>query len=496
MRSETDSCRRRSLIRRLSCWLTISCLLIGFDRRPLAAQRPSPDEPLAVRRPNIVLIVADDLGKDLGCYGHPIARTPHLDALAAAGTRFDAAFATTASCSASRSVMLSGLHNHANGHYGHEHSVHHFAAFDSVVSLPVVLGRAGYRTARIGKFHVAPESVFRFDSVLPAADHRSSIAMADACRELFESQDERPFFLYWCSADPHRGAGFNDELPERPDRFGNRPGGYPGIEPIRFTPDEVVVPPFLPDTPACRAELAEYHQAVARFDAGVGRLMELLEASGQAERTLVIATSDHGIAFRGAKTNCYEPGLSIPLIVRWPGVVPAGAVSAVPYSHVDLMPTLLEAAAGPLAPNERHGTSRWAQWLGGPATDDGTLYASHTFHEVTMYYPMRVVHEPQRKLIWNLAHELPYPFASDLHESATWRDALRRGESFVYGRRTLRDHLHRAEFELFDLENDPDETTNLANDPAWAEELARMTEKLRAFQQRTADPWLLKWDYE
>ncbi|MCK4753057.1 MAG: sulfatase-like hydrolase/transferase, partial [Planctomycetes bacterium] len=107
------------------------------------------------KKPNIVLYVSDDHGLDaLGCYGNPIIKTPNMDSLAAEGVRFTNAFCTSASCSASRSVILSGMYNHANGQYGHQHGYHHFVSFDKVKSLPVLLSEAGYRTARAGKLHV------------------------------------------------------------------------------------------------------------------------------------------------------------------------------------------------------------------------------------------------------------------------------------------------------------------------------------------------------
>ena len=120
------------------------------------------------RAPNIILFVTDDQSPIAGCYGHTDIKTPHLDSLAAEGTRFTHAFATTASCSASRSVILSGLHNHRNGQYGHTHDFHKFASFPAVaaVSLPLQMKQAGYRTAQIGKYHVAPVSVFEFEKRL------------------------------------------------------------------------------------------------------------------------------------------------------------------------------------------------------------------------------------------------------------------------------------------------------------------------------------------
>ena len=189
-----------------------------------------------------------------------------VDALAADGTRFTHAFCTTASCSPSRSVILSGQQNHRNGMYGLQHDDHHFQSFDHVKSLPVLLAAAGYRTARIGKFHVGPEAVYAFQTVLsggaandPATIGRSPVEMAEQSRGVIEAKDDRPFFLYFASDDPHRA---NAVLPDgkptfdtfpNPNRFGNRPAGYPEIVPVIYRPEDVRVPSYLPDTPACRA---------------------------------------------------------------------------------------------------------------------------------------------------------------------------------------------------------------------------------------------------
>ena len=121
------------------------------------------DSKIAVQK-NVVLIVADDLGLMLGCYADASGKTPNLDRLAREGTRFTRAHCTTASCSASRSVMLTGLYNHATAHYGHEHGYNHFRTYETVRSLPVMLAEAGYRTCSIGKYHLAPESVYRFET--------------------------------------------------------------------------------------------------------------------------------------------------------------------------------------------------------------------------------------------------------------------------------------------------------------------------------------------
>jgi N-sulfoglucosamine sulfohydrolase len=111
-------------------------------------------------------------------------------------------------------------------------------------------------------------------------------------------------------------------------------------------------------------------------------------------------------------------------------------------------------------------------------------------------YPMRVVRSGRHKLIWNIAYPLPFPFASDLWGSATWQDSLKRGEEFMYGKRTTQKLNQRPQFELYDLEADPDEIHNLANDPRHHDLLVQLKQKLRDFQKRTGDPWTLKWERE
>jgi N-sulfoglucosamine sulfohydrolase len=449
------------------------------------------------KRPNVVLVVSDDHGLEtLGCYGNPVIKTPNLDTLAVEGVRFTNAFCTTASCSASRSVILSGMYNHANGQYGHQHSYHHFISFPNVKSLPVLLTEAGYRTCRIGKYHVAPDEVYKFDVTLPA-NTRSPVQMADNCRDFVSSDDDKPFFLYFCMSDPHRGGGVANELPGKPDRFGNRPGGgaYPGIDEVKYDPKDVVVPPFLPDLPECRAELAQYYQSVSRVDQGVGRLMRVLKQAGKYDSTVVIYISDNGVAFPGAKTTLYEPGMNLPCIVRDPRQRNKGIACDALVNYTDLAPTILDFAGALPRKSSLQGRSfKSALNQGHPKGWDET-YASHTFHEITMYYPMRVVRQRKYKLIWNIAHGLDYPFASDLWASSTWQATIQAGNKY-YGKRTVEAYLHRPKFELYDLENDPHEVENLADDPKHQKVLAELQAKLKAFQKRTKDPWIVKWNYE
>ena len=272
---------------------------------------------------NIIFFITDDESPTLGCYGDPIAKTPAIDAIAEDGTVFLNAFATTASCSASRSVVMSGLHNHANGQYGHQHAFHKFSSYYDVIglSLPRNLTKAGYRTGHIGKYHVAPEEVFRFETYLKG-NPRNAVQMAEQAREFISAKSDLPFFLYFATSDPHRGGGTdrNSKLKLKPDMFGNKQDrkSHDGVNEVFYDPKKVPIPSFLPDTPETREELAHYYQSVSRIDQGLAKLVEILKESGLYDKTLIVFTSDHGMAFAGGKTTVYEGGLRVPFVVRNP----------------------------------------------------------------------------------------------------------------------------------------------------------------------------------
>jgi N-sulfoglucosamine sulfohydrolase len=240
---------------------------------------------LSFSQPNILLIVSDDHGKDAGCYGNKIIKTPGIDALAADGILYKNAYSTVSSCSPSRSVILSGMYNHANGMYGLEHEHHHFQSFNSVKALPVMLKELGYRTGRVGKFHVAPEAVYKFDEVMSAGAAndmaslaRSPIEMAEKIDKFISNDNSKPFFLYCAYDDPHRAFPF-ETYPE-PNSFGNRAQGYPGITEIKYEPQKVIVPSFLPDNLQVRKELAQYYQSVSRMDQGISKVIQILKSKG------------------------------------------------------------------------------------------------------------------------------------------------------------------------------------------------------------------------
>jgi N-sulfoglucosamine sulfohydrolase len=432
----------------------------------------------AQRRPrNVLLLIADDLGLFIPSYGDPNAVMPHIEQTAREGVRFTHAFCTTASCSASRSVVLSGLYNHATGHYGHAHAEHHFSYLPEVQPFPRLLKDAGYATGYIAKLHVAPEDRFGWDLADPMGS-RDVYRMAQVAKKFVQTAGAKPWYLHCGFHDPHRaGTG-----------FANR--DWPQVTRLRLDPAKLRVPSWLPDNPAVRGDLAEYYEACNRFDQGIGFMLEMLRETGQLDNTMVLIMSDHGAPFPNGKTNAYDAGLRVPLIVRCPDLQRRGVVNSAMTNWADIMPSILE-WTGVKAPDRAlHGRS-WMPILGesNPAGWD-RVYFSHTFHEVIDYYPMRGVRTREYKYIHNLFAHATYPHATDLWASPTWQSMRKQGAAAMLGQRPVRNYLHRAVEELYDLRRDPDEVSNLAASPEHKDTLAQLRAATDAFRKDTHDPWM------
>jgi N-sulfoglucosamine sulfohydrolase len=444
---------------------------------PLPAAEPKPR--------NVVLLIADDLGFQLGCYGDKAIRTPNIDALAKNGVRFTHAFAAVSSCSPSRATIYTGRHTHTNGQYGLAHGGHNFHTFANVRGLPALLKTNGYRTGIVGKIHVLPKSVYPFEveMVKDIGGNRGVAEMGRQARRFFRDSDDKPFALVVGFSDPHRSAkGFGNE------------NKYPGVKEIAYDPGAVNVPYFLSDKEDVRRDLADYYQSISRLDQGVGFVLDALKETKHADDTLVIFLSDNGPPFPGAKTTLYDSGVHLPLIVSSPVQKKRGGVNKAMVSWIDVLPTILD-WTGSKAPPTLTGRSVL------PILDEenpkgwDVVYGSHQFHEVTMYYPMRMIRTRTHKYIRNIAYKLDYPFAADIYNSPTWQGILRRGDKKM-GERTVESFVHRPLEELYDLERDPHELKNVAADPAYADALKDLRARLKTWQEKTRDPWLVKYRYE
>lgn len=432
---------------------------------------------------NILLMIADDLGRMTGCYGESSIKTPNIDALASQGTRFDMAFTSTASCSASRSVIYTGLHTHENGQYGLHHDNHHFMTFNHVDTAPALLGKLGCFTGIIGKVHVGPPSVYPWEIRHESQTRDTDRLAAEVGSFLQVARNRRqPFFLTIGFVDPHRDA--------TRDGFGNRTfRDDPRERPFRN--DEVRVPPFLTDLPEVRHELAEYYQSVHRLDRGVGQILLALEEAGLADTTLVVFLSDNGAPFLNSKTTLYDAGVHLPLIMRVPDAR-SGVENPNLVSFTDILPTFLDWMGADCDATTRQGRS-----LLPIIEEEGLLdgwqivFGSHTFHEITNYYPARFLRTPRYKYHRNVAWQLDFPFSGDLYSSLSWKGMRNRYPARI-GQRQLKDYIRRQPEELFDLVDDPNEVRNLAGDPAHHDTLRALREKMEAWQRQTNDPWLYR----
>lgn len=435
------------------------------------------------RRPNLLFITADDLGTVLSCYGERRIQTPHLDRLASSGVRFQTAYVVQASCSPSRSGMFTGLYPHTNGQYGLVNTGYRLHEPYQAATIPAVLKQAGYRTAILGKLHVAPEDKFPFDTrATDSGFTRRVREVAQRAEEFLRAPSRDPFFLMVNFSDPHafRRAPNSSEW-----YFPPQVDGLPR-QPIAPSKDTVFSFQQI-DTPEQRERVANYLNAVLRLDEGIGMLMAALERSHHAANTVVVFCGDHGPPFARGKTTCYEAGLRVPMIVRWPGVS-RQRVSQALVSTVDIAPTLYD-AAGVQAPMELHGRSLRPVLQDLKAPWRRYLAAEFHFHGARPFYPRRAIRDARYKLIHNLraGRERPSTGIDGDRAFQISREARYEGTAV---RRAFDTFSNPPEFELYDLDADPIEFVNLAGTPQMRAVEQRLKDALLEWRKQTADPFL------
>jgi N-sulfoglucosamine sulfohydrolase len=423
---------------------------------------------------NVLLLISDDWSPLAGCFGSPVVQTPSVDALAKRATRYTNAFCTTPSCAASRANILTGQYSHTHGQYGHSHGIHNFHTGRHVPSITKTLSDAGYATGVIGKMHVQPESVYPWTHNLEAVEggSRSPRGMADRAREFFAEIKDAPFYLHMGFSDPHRDFGNNSS--------------YPDYEETTYDPASLPIPNFLPDHPAVRDELAEYYQSITRMDAGYEMAIRALEEAGRADDTMIIVMSDHGMPFPGAKASSFDSGHNCPLLIARPGASEVESDALVNWNNI--APTVYDwcGVEPPEGLPERSLLPILDQ--ANPSGWDEVFF-SHTFHEVTNYYPYRALRGRKYKYVRNLYPELTTPLPSDLWRSSTWQ--VIEGEGLEMGQRSTEKFLHQDAEALFDVEADPAERWNLIDESGLQDVAAEMRQKVREFRVRTEDPWVL-----
>ncbi|HYH90904.1 MAG TPA: sulfatase [Solirubrobacteraceae bacterium] len=408
-------------------------------------------------RPNILYVHSHDTGRYVQPYGHPVP-TPNIQRLADQGLLFRQAFCAAPTCSGSRASLLTGQWTHSNGMMGLAHRG--FELYDYGHHLVRTLRDAGYWTGLIGEQHLSRDpDVLGYDHVVDIDNHLVD-AVAPAALRLITERPSEPFFLSIGFFETHREY----------------------FEPTSVRDSLYSLPPAnLPDTAATRRDMASYKASARSLDHGVGAVLNALDENDLADDTIVILTTDHGLAFPGAKATLTDRGLGVMLIVRGPGGFHGGKVSEALVSQIDLFPTLCELTGIP-APGWLQGRSLLP--LVRRETDEvnDAIFAELTFHAA--YEPQRSIRTQRHKYIRRFGDRLT-PVLPNVDDGPTKELLIASGWA---DRPLPREELH-------DLLFDPAEAANVAEDPAYSEVRAELAGRLEAWMRETADP-LLEGDVE
>lgn len=412
---------------------------------------------------NIMLLVGEDTGRHQSCYGEPYAHTPHIDRLAAEGCRYTQAFTTSPVCAPSRSGLVTGRYPWSIGTH-----LMRCRLFNPPRLFTHELRDAGYEV------HWPTKADFNFE---PPADfaHTDTNWLEDG------QLPDGPFFVYqnfgvthestvW-DVGPHDGLTFEQRTAELTDDQ-------------RHDPADAPVPPYLPDIPAVRRDIARYFDNLALQDRGVGQALELLERSGQADNTLVIYITDHGRGLPREKRWCYDAGLRLPLIVRWPGGLQAGSVDHRLVSWIDLAPTLLS-LVGAEIPESYEGQV----FLGdaAAAARDHVLVGRDRMDE--QFDRVRGLRTARFHYLRNDFPELPYMQRNAYMEQGPTAKALRHARehhTLTASQEPFMAHTKPAE-ELYDVAADPHQLINLAGQSDYRADLERLRSWLSRRLESTGD---------
>ena len=416
-------------------------------------------------RPNVLWITLEDTSPRLGCYGDPLARTPNLDAVAAAGRRYPLAFSTAAVCAPSRCAVITGMYATAIG--GHQMRSTHRSPHVPELPTPYAV--------------VPPPYVRPFTEYLRAAGyHCTNNAKTDYQFEPpCTAWDACGREAHWQSRAPGQPffAVFNLDITHESGMW-----PHPERGPLQTDPEAVVPPPTLPDTPPVRQALARHYDNLAAADRRVGEILRELESDGGAANTAVFVWSDHGEGLPRAKRWLYDAGIRVPLLVRWPGHIPPGEVSDDLVSMLDLGPTVLSLAGIPL-PRHLQGQP----FLGPDASPRRYVHAARDRHDES-HDMVRAVRDRRYKYIRNFLPGTPYlawiPYRNR-HPAMQelWR--LQAAGALDGPRRTLFDP--RPPEELYDTRQDPHELRNLAADPAHRPVLERLRAECDRWRREAGD---------
>ncbi|HDO41737.1 MAG TPA: sulfatase [Candidatus Bathyarchaeota archaeon] len=401
---------------------------------------------------NVIMIISHDTGKHLGCYGKRV-ETPNLNKIAKDGVIFTNFFCTAPQCSPSRASLLTGRYPHNHGLIGLTHRGFRLNR-DEILLLPILAGN-GYLTCFFGFQHESTNPYALGYQKVFKPKTNSCIDVVPVLLDFLRNKPKSPFFLMVGFSETHRP-------------FPRYEGPVEKIEPL----------PYLPDEPDVRKDVEGLNMLIRRMDKSVGLILNAIEELGLDENTLLIYTTDHGIAFPGAKATLFDPGIEIALLMRGPEPFQGGKKIDALLSNIDLMPTILEICGAPV-PSSVQGKSVLSLLRGEKTKLHQEIYFELTYH--VAYDPMRGVRDERYKYIRSFEWR-PFWFPPNVDPG------LSKEVARIHG---YFDKPRPAEM-LFDLHKDPYERMNLAGDPSYLDVLKDMRSKLYLWMKNTGDPLLVQ----
>ena len=463
------------------CFALVGSLESGFS---LAEDEDDPSAP----RPNILLIVAEDMSLKVGAFGDAVAQTPAIDQLASQGIRFDHAYTVSGVCAPSRSSLITGVYATSMGTHQMRTSQgvpnSDIDSYDAVPppavkAFPELLRAAGYSTANFAK------KDYQFGDPFTVWDLHAGKFIGPVDPALWRKlPNGKPWFVMMNLMSTHesRLVDLEADYPEQWSQMISaiKKERAATVSPIT-DPADVRVPAYLPDTAKVRRSIAQHYDNIHYMDSQVGSILAALEEDGLADSTIVIWTTDHGDAFPRAKRAVYDSGTNAPLVIRFPDRQGAGSVESGLISFVDIAPTILNFAGAPVPefiqgrdiftgePRQYVFTARDRM----DATDDR----------------VRAVRNERYRLVENYASDLAYfrpllfrdmfPIMQELWR-ADKEGSLNDEQRYWFS-------APRPRYELYDVKSDPDEMVNLADKSEQALIKARLIAELNDWQDRVGD---------
>ena len=414
--------------------------------------------------------MADDLdSKQLSCYGGQNLETKNIDQLARNGLKFNQMIASEAMCVPTRASLFTGLYPIHHGSFQN-----HKPVYDHLKSVGHYLNDLGYRVGLTGKDHVTkPKTVFPFDivdgfepnCVSPTDDYQ----LDDVKKYI--TQNDKPYCLFVMSINPHMPWTVGDTT--------------------EFDAAKVKLPKDYVDTPITRRQYVKYLAEIRRLDDQVGDITKLLKSTRQDKNTIVIFLGEQGAQMPGAKWNLWDAGQKSSMIVQWPGVVKPATETNALVQYEDITPTLIDIAGGkpikgldgetflPVVKGKKDGTRKYA-------------YGIHNNIPEGDPYPIRSIRDQRYKLILNLTAEKEYYNRFMMNRERkdrntiwfSWVDEAGKNEQ---AKKLTDRFVHRPAVEFYDLQKDPWEFNNLANDPAYQKIVNEYTQKLHDWMKAQGD---------